>query len=98
VRDEEWVAVELFEEVEGDVGRAILDGVADDAEVAVHLDRPDLVPQPAQGRDDVVLGAPHFLQLVLDAFERVRRDAAALDEHDDAELPDGVRPHSAILW
>jgi hypothetical protein len=98
VREEEGVAVELFEEVEGDVGRAILDGLADDAEVAVNLDRPDLVPQLAQGRDHVVLGAPHFLRLVLDACERVRRDTAALDERDDAQLPPRRKFHSAILW
>jgi hypothetical protein len=50
--------VEALEQVEGDVGLELGDGVADHSQVAADAQGPHLVPEAAQRRDHVVLHLP----------------------------------------
>src|SRR5262245_15519558 len=94
---EVWIAVELFEQVEGHVRLTLLDGVADHAELATHPDRPHLVPHVTECGDNVILCPPLFLLLALHTVERFRLDQIFAHQHNDAQFSFSFSAHNAIL-
>ena len=84
--------VEPLEQVEGDVRLPLFVGAADVAEVVVDGERPHLVAEPRQRRDDVVLGAPGRRRDVGAFFDLLRRHQMPVHQREHAQL---VRAHSA---
>src|SRR4029450_12944126 len=78
--------VESFEKIEGDMRFPLVGGAANVTKVVVDAQRPHLMAESSERRDDVVLSAPRRRYDVGAFRNRVRRDEVAMDEGQDPRL------------
>src|SRR4029453_2943460 len=80
------LAMELLQQIEGDVGLEFLDRVADRLQLVLHAERHDLVPRGAQRAHHVVFGLPDVDVLVALALQGIGRHQVGMQEDQDTQL------------
>ena len=91
-----WIAVKLFEQVEGDVRFVLHQRITNYVELIVESDWVDLMSHSLQRGTHVVLSFYFDLFFITEAIERIGWDEILMHQNNDAELFFGFECHRAV--